>query len=136
MSGCSADMAQKIVQLLMDDHNTASSYCIPRIQYDEPPAPTICLGCNIEFIPAARHRQYCSRECFVRVRTGGPHAEYIAGRAGLASAAAVRAEVLNLFGLTIGVSTICRHWAARAKAVSEGQAQPAKPIYSPEDYQC
>lgn len=149
MSKTPPELAQKIVDLLLNDPGVADSWSIQRVSPEEsrPLELQICVGCQQEFMPKAVGRRYCSRSCYdahlerrrrakgankpkpKRMREPGslgpgrrfvgPVADYCCSRQGLASVQEVQKEIQEKFGLRVGITTIYRAWRRRA---SEGSS--------------
>lgn len=144
MSKTPPELAQKIVDLLLNDPGVADSWSIQRVSAEEarPLKPQVCVGCEETFTPKAVGRRYCSRACYdahlerKRKAKGktkpkvkkerdkdtlgpgrrfvGPVADYCCSRQGLASVQEVQQEILEKFGLRVGITTIYRAWRRRA----------------------
>lgn len=155
MSRCSPETARSIVDLLLNDHGTAGSWSVQRVTADEKAtaiAEETCRGCDQQFRPKAVGRQFCSRACYnaylERKRDGtlkpkrprqprengslgpgrrfaGEPYEYTIARAGL-SAEQVQTELLAVFGLKVGITTIFRAWRRHAA----GRPAPRPPMFS------
>lgn len=168
MKGCSPETARSIVDLLLQDPGCAGLSSVQRITEDEKSAAITeetCRGCDQVFMPKAVGRQFCSRACYnaylERKRDGtlkpkrprpsrengslgpgrrfaGEPYEYTIARAGL-SAEEVQTELLAVFGLKVGLTTIFRSWRRHAAGLPAPRPQlfskpiqPASPPSPPE----
>ena len=63
MSKTSPELAQKIVDLLLNDPGVADSWSIQRVSPEEsrPLEEQVCVGCKEQFMPKAVGRQFCSQ---------------------------------------------------------------------------
>lgn len=144
MSKTSPELARKIVDLLLNDPGVADSWSIQRVSSEEarPLEEQTCVGCDIEFLPKAVGRQFCSRDCYNDYlerkrqakgktkskpkrerapgqlgpgrRFTGEVADYCCSRQGLASVYEVQQEIHDKFGMRVGITTIYRAWRRRA----------------------
>lgn len=144
MSKTSPELAQKIVDLLLNDPGVADSWSIQRVSAEEarPLEEQVCVGCEQNFMPKAVGRQFCSRDCYNDYlerkrqakgktkskpkrerapgqlgpgrRFTGEVAEFCCSRQGLASVYEVQQEIHEKFGLRVGITTIYRAWRRRA----------------------
>lgn len=149
MSKTSPELAQKIVDLLLNDPGVADSWSIQRVSAEEsrPLEEQTCVGCEETFMPKAVGRQFCSRDCYNDYlerkrqakgktknkpkrerapgqlgpgrRFTGEVAEYCCSRQGLASVYEVQQEIHEKFGMRVGITTIYRAWRRRAAGISK-----------------
>lgn len=149
MSKTSPELAQKIVDLLLNDPGVADSWSIQRVSPEEsrPLEEQTCVGCDAQFMPKAVGRQFCSRDCYNdylerkrqakgKIKTKpkrdrapgqlgpgrrftGEVAEYCCSRQGLASVYEVQQEIHEKFEMRVGITTIYRAWRRRASGVSK-----------------
>ena len=144
MSKTSPELAQRIVDLLLNDPGVADSWSIQRVSPEDsrPLEEQTCVGCRETFMPKAVGRQFCSRDCYndylerkrqAKGRTKnkpkrerapgqlgpgrrftGEVADYCCSRQGLASVYEVQQEIHDLFGMRVGITTIYRAWRRRS----------------------
>jgi len=149
MSKTSPELAQKIVDLLLNDPGVADSWSIQRVSAEEsrPLEEQTCVGCKDKFMPKAVGRQFCSRDCYNDYlerkrrakgktkskpkrerapgqlgpgrRFTGEVAEYCCSRQGLASVYEVQQEIHEKFGMRVGITTIYRAWRRRAAGITK-----------------
>lgn len=148
MSKTSAELAQKIVNLLLNDPGVADSWSIQRVSSEEarPIEEQVCVGCDAVFMPKAVGRQFCSRDCYNDYldrkrqakgksksrpkrerapgqlgpgrRFTGEVADYCCSRQGLATVYEVQEEINEKFGMRVGITTIYRAWRRRTSSGS------------------